>query len=119
QLKNTIDLRKQHIFNATAVTLSYDGKIWLYDDMENVLKKLDDNGSTLFKTADFRQLFDPALTPVKIYDQNKYVYLYDSLQGIFVFDYYGAYKNRIDITRWNHLQVSGNFITGIAGGNIQ
>ncbi|MCH5715830.1 hypothetical protein [Niabella hibiscisoli] len=37
-LKNTIDLRRQNIFNVTAVGLSYDGKIWMYDDMDNVLK---------------------------------------------------------------------------------
>lgn len=113
-LKNTIDLRRQGIFNVTAVGLSYDGKIWMYDDMDNVLKKLDDEGKVIFKTSDFRQLFDKALAPVKIFDQNRYVYLYDSLQGIFVFDYYGAYKNKIDITRWSHLRVADQFITGVA-----
>ncbi len=117
-LKNTIDLRRQNIFNATAVGLSYDGKIWMYDDMDNVLKKLDDEGKVIFKTADFRQLFDKALTPVKVFDQNRLVYLYDSLQGIFVFDYYGAYKNRIDITRWSHLRVADQFITGINNGKL-
>jgi hypothetical protein len=117
-LKNTIDLRRQNIFNATAVGLSYDGKIWMYDDMDNVLKKLDDEGKVIFKTADFRQVFDKALAPVKVFDQNRLVYLYDSLQGIFVFDYYGAYKNRIDITRWNHLRVADQLITGVANGKL-
>mgnify|MGYP003575501017 CR=1 FL=1 len=117
-LKNTIDLRRQNIFNATAVGLSYDGKIWMYDDMDNVLKKLDDEGKVIFKTADFRQLFDKALAPTKIFDQNRYVYLYDSLQGIFVFDYYGAYKNKIDITHWQHLRIADQWITGMANGKL-
>lgn len=117
-LKNTIDLRRQNIFNATAVGLSYDGKIWMYDDMDNVLKKLDDEGKVIFKTADFRQVFDKALAPVKVFDQNRFVYLYDSMQGIFVFDYYGAFKNKIDITRWKHLRVADQWITGIANGKL-
>jgi len=117
-LKNTIDLRRQNIFNVTAVGLSYDGKIWMYDDMDNVLKKLDDKGKVIFKTSDFRQVFDKALAPVKIFDQNRFVYLYDSLQGIFVFDYYGAYKTKIDITRWNHLRVADQLITGVVDGKL-
>lgn len=114
-LKNTIDLRRKNIFNATAAGLSYDGKIWLYDDMDNVLKKLDDEGNVLFKTADFRQIFDKVLAPVKIFDQNQYVYLYDSLQGIYVFDYYGSYKNKIDITGWKNLHITGKYIYGAVG----
>ncbi|MCH5690339.1 hypothetical protein LWM68_42585 [Niabella sp. W65] len=46
------------------------------------------------------------------------VYLYDSLQGIFVFDYYGAYKNRIDITRWSNLRIADQYITGVANGKF-
>ena len=111
-LKNKIDLRRKGIFNASAAGLSYDGKIWLYDEAENVLKKLDDEGNTIFKTADFRQLFSKALNPVKIFDQNQFIYMYDPLQGIYVFDYYGTYKNKIDITNWNHLNITNKYITG-------
>ena len=117
-LKATIDLRRKNMFNVTAAGLSYDGKIWLYDDMDNVLKKLDDEGNLIFKTTDFRQLFDKPLSPVKIFDQNQYVYLYDSLQGIYVFDYYGTYKNKINITSWQQLSISGKFINGAANGKL-
>ncbi len=117
-IKNKIDLRKKGILSATATGLSYDGKIWLYDDMDNALKKLDDGGNTVLQTADFRQLFGKALTPVKIFDQNQYVYLYDSLQGIYVFDYYGAYKNRINITQWDHLYFASQYIFGVYQGQL-
>ncbi len=111
-LKNTIDLRRKNIFSATAVSLSYDGKIWLYDDMDNTLKKLDDEGNTLFQTSDFRQLFGQPISPIKIVDQNRYVYLYDPQQGIYVFDYYGTYKKKIDITEWEQLRIVQNFVCG-------
>src|SRR6186997_880367 len=37
--RSTIDLRKQDIFHVEAVCLSYDNKIWLYDEFEHKLKK--------------------------------------------------------------------------------
>ena|SRR5688572_3337437 len=92
---NIIELRKQNILQARAVALSYDNKVWVYDEMENKLKKIDDEGKLLFETSDFRQLFDEAPVPQKIFDQDKYVYIYDSAKAVFVFDYYGALKNRI------------------------
>lgn len=114
-LKNKIDLRNKNIFNASAIGLSYDGKIWLYDEMDNVLKKLDDEGNVIFQTVDFRQLFDKPLSPQKIYDQNQFVYLYDSSQGIFLFDYYGSYKNKIDIINWKHLRIDNKYVYGDSG----
>ena len=35
---NSIDLRKQNIFQAKAVAQSYDNKVWVYDELENKLK---------------------------------------------------------------------------------
>ena len=49
---------------------------------------------------------------IKIYDENKYVYLYDSLNGVNVFDYYGALKNNILITHWQNFKVAGKYIFG-------
>ena len=89
---NTIDLRKQNIFQAKAIGQSYDNKIWVYDELENKLKKIDEDGTMLLETPDFRQLFGQAPVPQKIFDQDKLVYVYDSSQAIFVFDYYGTLK---------------------------
>lgn len=109
---NTIDLRKQNIFQARAIAQSYDNKIWVYDELENKLKKIDEDGKLLQETPDFRLLLNRAITPTKIFDENKYVYIYDSANGINVFDYYGALKNNIIITGWQNLKVTGKFIFG-------
>lgn len=109
---NTIDLRKQNIFQAKAIGQSYDNKIWVYDEMENKLKKIDEDGKLLQETPDFRLIFTQSPSPSKIFDENKYVYLYDSTKGINVFDYYGALKNNILITRWQNLKVTGKYIFG-------
>lgn len=112
---NSIDLRKQNILQAKAVAQSYDNKIWVFDELESKLKKVDEDGKILLETPDFRQLFGQAPTPQKIFDQDQYVYLYDSTQPIFVFDYYGALKNKILISGWQNFKVAGKYIFGSNG----
>lgn len=111
-VRNTIELRKQNILQVKAIGQSYDNKIWLYDELENKLKKIDEDGTLLLETSDFRQLFGSAPAPQKIFDENQFVYLYDSTQEVFVFDYYGTLKNNIMISRWQNFKVAGKYIYG-------
>lgn len=117
-IRNSIDLRKQNIFQVKAIGQSYDNKIWLYDEQENKLKKIDEEGKLLQETPDFRLLLGQAPTPTKIFDENQYVYLYDSSKGVYVFDYYGALKNNILITGWNNFKVAGKYIFGADGDTL-
>lgn len=109
---NTIDLRKQNVFQAKAIGQSYDNQVWVYDEFDSKLKKIGENGDLLLETPDFRQLLGQAPSPHKIFDENKYVYLYDSLKGVYVFDYYGALKNTIQIIKWQNFKIAGKFIFG-------
>jgi hypothetical protein len=111
-IRNTIDLRKQNILQVKAIAQSYDNKIWLYDEVESKLKKIDEDGTLLLETPDFRQLFGSAPSPQKIFDQDQFVYLSDSTQEVFVFDYYGALKHKIMISHWKNFKVAGRYIFG-------
>lgn len=111
-IRNTIDLRKQNIFQVKAIGQSYDNKIWLYDELDNKLKKIDDDGKLLQETPDFRLLLSKPYSPLSIFDQDKLVYLYDPKQGVYVFDYFGSLKNGIQILGWDNLKVSGKYIFG-------
>ena len=117
-IRSSIDLRKQNIFQVKAIGLSYDNKIWLYDELDNKLKKIDEDGRLLLETPDFRLLFGKAPTPQKIFDEDKYVYLYDSAQAVFVFDYYGALKNKILINGWENFKVAGKYIFGTSNNTL-
>jgi hypothetical protein len=112
---NTIDLRKQKILQAKAIGQSYDNKIWVYDELEGKLKKIDEDGKLLGETPDFRLLLGQAPSPLKIFDENKYVYIYDSTLGVYVFDYFGALKNNIMIQHWQNFKVAGKYIFGSKG----
>lgn len=101
-----IDLRKQNILEVTAVTSSYDNNIWLYDEFDNKLKKVDDNGNVLLESTDFRQIFDSVPVPVAMYDRDGQLYIYDPKKGLMVFDYYGAKKNNLQLLHVSDLQVT-------------
>ncbi|HET9431657.1 MAG TPA: hypothetical protein VFO70_10805 [Chitinophagaceae bacterium] len=109
---NSIELRKQGILQARAIGQSYDNKVWVYDEMENKLKKIDEDGSLLLETPDFRLLFNEIPIPQKLLDHDKYLYLYDTARGVYVFDYYGALKNKILITGWKNFKLAGKYIFG-------
>jgi hypothetical protein len=112
--RNSIDLRKQNMFRVKAVAMAYDNNMWVVDEQEFKLKKIDEQGKTIFETIDWRQLFDTVPSPECIFDREGYVYLYDSKKGFYIFDYYGAFKNRLTFTGWSSPEVSGNTVYGFA-----
>jgi hypothetical protein len=114
----SINLRNQNIFMVKAVTASYDNNIWLYDEQDNKLKKIDDNGNLISESVDFRLLFDSVPSPQKIIDHDGFVYLYDPQKGIYVFDYYGSFKNKLTFLHWTDFSVIGKTIYGFDKNNL-
>ena len=112
KVTGTINLRAKNMPGVTAVTASYDNHIWLFDEQESKLKKIDDNGNTLLETVDLRSIFRKMPTPIEIIDQNGYVYLSDPEKGIYIFDYYGSFKSRIAYTGWKDVSVIGKDVYG-------
>jgi hypothetical protein len=109
---NTIDLRKLNILQAKAIGLAYDNNIWVYDELDAVLKRVADDGSLVDKTSDFRQLFDSVPDPAVIRDQGGYVYLYDPAKGVYIFDHYGTLKTHLDVRGWRDFDVIDKNLLG-------
>jgi hypothetical protein len=101
-----------------AIGQSYDNKVWIYDELDNKLKKIDEEGKVLLETPDFRLLLGQAISPLKIFDEGKLVYIYDSSRAVFVFDYYGSHKNNILINHWQNFKVAEKFIYGSRADSI-
>ena len=118
-VRGTIDLRKHKILRVKAIGLAYDNNIWIYDEVDNKLKRIDDDGRVVTETSDFRLLFNDPPSPQRIFDHDGFVYLYDTIRGIFVFDYYGTLKNKIPITGWNNVKVLNKYIFGTKNDILQ
>lgn len=115
---SSINLRQQNIFQVNALTTSYDNNIWLYDEQDNKLKKIDDSGNNIFETQDFRLLFDSVPSPQKIIDSDGFVYLYDPEKGLYIFDYYGSFKNKLPFLHWTDITVIDKQIYGFDKVNL-
>ncbi len=110
-VRNTIDLRQSNILQCSAITPSYDNNIWLFDELDNKIKKIDDAGKVLLESADFRILFDAPPRPRRLEDYDKYLYAYDSSKGLLIMDYYGTYKKLIPLKGLTNIQGAGKGIT--------
>jgi len=117
-VRNSINFRKQNIFYVNIVTLSYDNNIWIFDEEDFKLKKINEEGKTILATVDWRNLFDSMPTPVRIFDKNDFVYLYDPQKGFYIFDYYGGFKNRLPFVHWTDVEVNGNTLYGFNNNNL-
>jgi len=110
--KNSIALREHNIQQASAISLGYDNQIWVFDEQDNKLKKIDDNGNSFFETVDFRLLFNEYFVPQKIIDADGTLFLYQSSAGWKLFDYYGAFKKQYSLANWQDVQVLNYQLTG-------
>ena len=109
-----VNLRQFHILQPSAIGLSYDNNIWVFDQYDSKLKKVDESGNILLQTDDFRTLFGQNFTPQKIINDNGLVYLADSTSGIFVFDNYGTFKRKIILKNWSTIDVWNGMIVRLS-----
>jgi hypothetical protein len=110
--RDILDLRRLGLYQVKAIGLAYDNGYWVFDEQEGKLKHLNDAGAIIDQFTDFRILFDSMPSPQVITDQNKNLYLYDENRGIYIFDYYGAFKKRVPYTGWKDFTVVNNIVFG-------
>ena len=112
--RNQIELKPLQFFDINAVSNSYDNNIWIFDEQNFKIKKIDDKGILLLETADLRYAFNIAPSAEKIIDEDNQLYLIDQEQGIFIFDYYGAFIRHIPIKGLSQISVEKNYLIGFA-----
>jgi len=113
-MRNTINFRKQNIFSVPCIATSYDNNIWLFDEQDYKLKKIDEDGKLLQESTEWRMLFDSVPSPTRIIDRDNFIYLYDAEKGFYIFDYYGGFKNRYAFLNWNNVEVSARNFYGFS-----
>jgi len=116
--RNAINFRKQNIFTVNAIATSYDNQIWIFDEQDFKLKKIDEEGNVLMESTDMRQLTGDAPSPQQIIDSDGLVFLYDSKKGFYIFDYYGALKTSIPFLHWEDIAIGRNVITGFSENHL-
>ena len=116
--RNNISLKSVQLLQVNAAAVSYDNQIWVFDEQNFVIKKIDDSGNTLMSSADVRVLTSDAPTATAIFDHQQQLYLYDENKGIYIFDLYGGYKKMIAIPNWKGISIYNNAVFGMHNGQF-
>ncbi len=112
-LINTISLSQFNIQKVNTIARSYDNNYWLFDEWDNKLKKMDDKGTVLSESTDFRLLLNTVYSPERIIDDNGTLYLYNATTGWLIFDYYLGLKKQYPYLGWKDVWVEDSFLKGI------
>lgn len=91
-----------------AIGLSNDGNIWLYDEANFRLRKVDQYGQTLAESQNMSLLLIQAPRPAQLVARENRVYLADPTLGILVFNNFGQYDKTIDLKGVSAFQVLEN-----------
>lgn len=116
--KNELDLRKINIFNAPAVGMSVDGRIWVYDFQNARLRKIDDQLNIVSSGNDMRQEIQLVPHPGSLLERDYKVFLADPELGILVFDRFAGYTNTLDIKNVEKIQAFGTQLVYRTGNEL-
>lgn len=108
--KNELNLRKLNQLNSNVIATSAEGFLWVYDQFNATLNKLDMQLNTMIQGNDLRQQLSELPRPEYLVERDRRVYMADTAQGILVFDQYGSYINSLSIFGVKKLQIVGNQI---------
>lgn len=115
---DAIDLRKSSMMQVSAVAASYDNHCWVFDEQEARLRKIDAQGRLLLESPDLRMIMDDVPRPIHLSDQQGTVSMYDPARGLYIFDLYGAFQQRIPLEGCLDVRVSGKTVEGICSGQV-
>lgn len=106
----TLNFSDFDFFNVNAVAFSSDNKLWVYDELNFRLKKMDRNGKVIQESDDLSLLLDSDFKPNFIVEREQKVFVNDPDVGILVFDAFGQYVKRLDFKGLTDFQVSRNLL---------
>lgn len=93
------------LFNVNAVGISSDNNLWVYDELNFRLKKMNRNGETIQESDDLGLLLNANIKPNFITERNQKVFVNDPDIGILVFDFFGQYIKTLDFKNLEEFQI--------------
>lgn len=110
-LKTEFSLESENIGFADLAAPSYDNNIWIWDNIDFSLKKIDiNNRSLLIDNRLDLIISDQDYHPVFLKEYQNKVYLQDSTSGVLVFDNMGNYKTKLPVHSEKPVSFTDNFL---------
>ncbi len=93
------------IIEAYSVGISNDNNLWIYDDREFKIKKINREGEVLAKSDDLSMILEIGLQPNFILERHNSIYVNDPDIGILQFDVFGTYVKTIPLKGLSGFQI--------------
>ncbi len=108
---NSLQIRNKYPDGwVSSIASSNNNGLWMYDNLNRRLLKLDDQLNVIFQSGDLYLVLSKKINPHVIIEYGDELFLADKKNGIFVFDLFGGYKKTIPILADEILQVETNKI---------
>lgn len=109
--RNQIKIKEAGGNAIQVIGCSYDNNIWYFNNIDQQLKKIDEQNHLLIESNDMRSVVGEAINPITIQDHNGWLILNDTAKGIFLFDQLGVFKTKLPFN-WQDVFLQGNVIYG-------
>lgn len=114
---NSINLFEKNINQIELICSSNNMEFWIYDNIDNRLKKLDKQFNLVNQSESFFNLFDEFSFPKELKLSNNKLYLLDK-NGISIFDLYGTLIKTISIKNLESFQTFDNSLVFVEEGKL-
>lgn len=101
-------LQKMQMEQTSVVCASYNSGLWLYDQLQFQLNRVDQFFKITHQTGNLAQIIGTRLNPEWMIEEGNWLYVYNPQTGILVFDIYGTYLKTIPKKNLVNMQVFEN-----------
>lgn len=116
--KMELDISGLGVYNITGVGQSRDGNFWVYDNVSNQLKKVDQQLNIVAQSNDLRAEQGISLAPYHLEERSDRVVISDPAQGIFIFDRYATFVQQLEMKNVTKFQLVGHILAYYAAQKI-
>lgn len=100
-----LELFTAGVINATAIGLAIDNNIWVYDQAAFRLLKVGPGGKVLLRSDNLSALLQSPPQATQLLANNNLIYLNCPGQGVYVFDNFGQFHQRLPFPNVESLQI--------------
>ena len=100
-----VNLSDLGYFDVQSIGMASDNNIWIYDELNYALVKIDKDGKALIKSDPLNLILPRTPDIHRINENEQKVYLNDPSLGLLVFDVFGSFEKTIDIKGLNTFQI--------------
>lgn len=115
-LTHELSLLEAGFQNVNAVCSSNDNNIWFFDEIDQVILKIDQEAKVLIRSDDLRQVLKKSIFPILLLERKNKLIFYDN-KSIYTFDVFGTFLNEIEIGKAKSLSFNGSEVLFLDSNN--